>query len=135
MSVTYASFVLRFPEFATTDSVEQDRITDYINSAALDVNSDAWGSKVDLGVSYLAAHRLALANRTKASGGASTGSGPVTDAKSGKLEVSFGSTIQSGQSLAEMGLASTTYGMVYAEMRSTLSLTPIVATTATVTIV
>ena len=68
MSVSYSSLVLKFPEFITADADEQTRITSFITDASLEVNATAWGTKRDLGISYLAAHRLAMANRTLASG-------------------------------------------------------------------
>jgi hypothetical protein len=127
MAVTYSSFVLKFPEFVTADVDEQARITGFIADAALEVNATAWGAKTDLGVSYLAAHRLALANRTKITGpDATAGSGAVIEAKSGKLSVKFSDFASGGVSdLVSLGLASTPYGVTYAEMRSTLSITPL----------
>jgi len=128
MAVTYASFIILFPEFTTSDSGEQARITTYIAAAVLDVSTDSWGGKADLGISYLAAHRLALANRTKETGvSASVGAGPVIDAKAKNLSVKYGNPVSVGSNTPfySAGLASTPYGLVYAEMRSTLSITPL----------
>ena len=126
MAVTYASFIILFPEFTTSDSGEQARITNYIAAAVLDVSSDSWGGKADLGISYLAAHRLALANRTKETGvSASVGAGPVIDAKAKNLSVKYGNPVSANTPFYSAGLASTPYGLVYAEMRSTLSITPL----------
>ena len=129
MSVSYATFVLMFPEFATADVDEQSRITSFITSSFLEVNADAWGVRVDQGISYLTAHRLAMANRTKDSGNdGMSGAGPVISAKVDKLAVAFGisgGSVAGGSTGVLNGLEATSYGVEYNRMRSTLSITPL----------
>ncbi len=57
MAVTHDSFVLGFPEFSEAGRA---LFTAKIAEAVLLVDGDVWGSKEDLGVSYWAAHLLAM---------------------------------------------------------------------------
>ena len=124
MSVTYSTFIVLFPEFTTVDVNEQARITLYITNASLDVSTD-WGVKRDMGISYLAAHMLSMADRTKDSGGGIVASGALTEAKVGKLSAKFATPITGAKAFPLMGLSSTNYGLEYARLRSTLSITPL----------
>lgn len=51
-----ASFVIQFPEFANTDGT---LVQAHLDAAALEVPSRIWGAKMDQGIYYLAAHKLA----------------------------------------------------------------------------
>jgi len=55
MAVTEASFKALFPEFAASDTVRVQRC---IDTAAECVSEDAFGTRYDLAVSYLAGHLL-----------------------------------------------------------------------------
>jgi len=128
MAVTYSSFIIRFPEFTTSDPDEQTRITQFISDATRECNSDSWGDKQDTGVSYLTAHMLAMANRARSSGSSgSSGSGPVEEAQAGKLRVRYGNPSEGTNSPFLYGLDSTPYGLVYSQLLATLSITPVIA--------
>jgi hypothetical protein len=63
MAVTLASFKAAFPEFVDAgDPLLQSKL----DEAVLQIDASVWGAKADLGVSYLAAHLLALAPSGKA---------------------------------------------------------------------
>ena len=125
MSVTYATFIALFPEFTTADSGEQARITEYISNASLEVSPTSWGIKTDMGISYLAAHMLSMADRSKLAGVTNAASGAIQSAKVGKLEVRFAAPLTGAKAFPLFGLSSTNYGMEYARLRSTLSNTPL----------
>lgn len=126
MSVTYTTLVALFPEFTTVDVDEQARITTYISNASLEVNATSWSDKRDIGVSYLAAHMLSMANRSKDSGGGVVASGALSEATVGKLKVKFAVPITGQTAFPSQGLSSTNYGIEYFRLRSTLSITPLV---------
>lgn len=56
MSVTRASFLVRFAEFTNADDALVDAV---IAEAAARTPERTWGAKADAGVMYLAAHLLA----------------------------------------------------------------------------
>jgi hypothetical protein len=51
-----ASFLVRFPEF---QRVPAPQIAAHLGDAALEVNPDLFGTKVDVAIYYLTAHKLA----------------------------------------------------------------------------
>lgn len=57
MAVDFDSFIGAFPEFRR---VEKGLVDAKLAEARLQVDASVWGSKADLGVSYLAAHLIAL---------------------------------------------------------------------------
>ncbi len=57
MSVTIASFKVRFPEFANTDPALVQAV---IDEAAAETPARTWRHKADQGVLQLAAHKLAI---------------------------------------------------------------------------
>lgn len=71
--VTPASFKARFPEFS---SESDDRVQLFINDTTPFFNVARWDDLLDLGVSYLTAHNLALANLRAQQGAA----GQIDDA-------------------------------------------------------
>lgn len=57
MAVTRASFIVMFPEFSNSNV---EMVEAHLASAALEIDSEVWGDKADVGTMYLAAHRLSL---------------------------------------------------------------------------
>jgi hypothetical protein len=57
MAVTLESFVERFPEFEKASASQVEAV---LAEARLQIDSEVWGDKTDLGVNYLTAHLLAL---------------------------------------------------------------------------
>lgn len=109
MTVTPADFKLRYPEF---DPVDDARVQIFLDDAALEMCESAWGDLYDRGQAALAAHMLAIANQTEASGGTGGGaSGPVASRSIGDVSVSFG--LSSSSSKSEDWYTSTPYGSDY----------------------
>lgn len=115
MAVTVATFKIRFPEFA---SIEDEVIQMFIDDSSLFVNENIWDTKYDLGVSYRAAHELAIYNNTSA--GNSEASGPITGQSVDGVSISFGSSNKITDET--MYLSSTIYGQKYLAMRKTLGI-------------
>lgn len=108
-----ASFKIRFPEFAT----EQDaRIQIFIDDSAILLNSVFWGEKYDIGLSYLTAHYLTVANKSEA--GSINSIGPMTGKSVDGVSVNFATTTTGNAS--DDFLSSTIYGQRYLAMRKTL---------------
>ena len=59
MSVTAVSLVARFPEFTQAYTSYPDLVTGSIADATLMVDSDQYGDKADMAITYLAAHMIA----------------------------------------------------------------------------
>lgn len=57
MAVTVQSFLIRFPEFK---GVPAEQVQDAMADAVLEIDTDVWGSKADIGVKLLTAHFLAM---------------------------------------------------------------------------
>lgn len=55
--MTYATFVIQFPEFGAVDPA---LVQAHLEAAALEIDLDVWGSKASQGQAYLAAHKMAL---------------------------------------------------------------------------
>jgi hypothetical protein len=49
--------VVQFPEFGAVDTTF---LQAHLNAAVLEVDANIWGAKVDQGIMYLAAHKIAL---------------------------------------------------------------------------
>ena len=112
MTVTPSSFKIRFPEF---DSETDSRIQLFIDDAVCEVNEIVWDIKTDLGVSYLAAHFLSVANETTLGGGSS---GPITARSVDGTSASYGSTTT--DNLSDAYFSKTSYGQRYVQLRSLL---------------
>lgn len=119
MTVSPASFIVRFPEFASVDS---DRIQLFLDDASLMINTAYWGDKADLGQSYLAAHYLVLGSKTEA--GSSAPTGAVASRSVDGVSISYANpTINDGSAAYYM---STAYGQRYLAIRKTLGIPAIV---------
>ena len=126
MSVSPSDILVIAPEFATLTSTV---IQTFINAAGLSVNSEAWGEKTDLGVSYLTAHRLTISFP----GGSATGGDPTTGTikseKVGDLARTYGeSSSPSTGSTGEKMLASTKYGQIFLTLQDEVPAGPMVIT-------
>jgi hypothetical protein len=55
--VDRATFIVQFPEFATTKATVVDAM---LAAAELEIDREVWNEKGDQGQAYLAAHKLAL---------------------------------------------------------------------------
>lgn len=54
--MNYQTFIVQFPEFATTDS---NLVASMLAASALEIDPNIWGNLGDQGQAYLAAHKLA----------------------------------------------------------------------------
>ena len=110
MAVTPTTFKVRFPEFASeTDA----RIQLFLDDAVLILNEAYWDVKYDLGVNYYTAHKLALANKTEASGGSgsSGGGGRVSGKAVDGVSISY--AVFTPDDGTEAYFAQTAYGREY----------------------
>lgn len=110
-----ASFKVRFPEFA---SESDPRIQLFIDDSVIILNSVYWGEKYDLGLSYLTAHYLTLANRSEA-GSISSGGGAVASRNVDGVAVTYTTAQPANESDAYY--LTTTYGQRYLALRKTLA--------------
>lgn len=109
MTVTAASFKIRFPEFA---SVTDARIELFLADALLMLNAAYWGDKYDLGTNYFVAHKLALAIKSEASGGSGSGAGgPVSGKSVDGVSISY--AVRISDNSKEAYYARTSYGLEY----------------------
>lgn len=113
MSIDPASFKIRFPEF---DSESDTRIQMFIDDSVVILNPAYWGEKYDLGLYYLTAHILTLANKTAA--GSNTLSGPVSGRSVDGSSVSYATFTPGDES--DQYYMSTAYGQRYLALRKTL---------------
>lgn len=117
MTVTVASFKVRFPEFS---SESDTRIQLFLDDAVVVLNEAYWGVKYDLGLNYYTAHSLALANKATASGGSgsSGGGGAISSRSVDGTSVSYATmTPNSG---TEAYYSQTSYGREYWMLLQTL---------------
>ena len=111
-----ASFKTRFPEFAA----ESDpRIQLFIDDSVIVLNYAFWGTKYDLGLSYLTAHYLTLANKSEA--GSVTSKNPIGGRTVDGVAVTYTPATPVDQ--GDAYLAYTTYGQRYLALRKTLGST------------
>ena len=113
MSVTPATFKIRFPEYS---SEADARIQLFIDDSVIVLNEVYWGDKYDLGISYYTAHLLALAIESAA--GNAGFAGPVASKSVDGTSISFSSTGAADQ--ADEFLSSTVYGQRYLALRKTI---------------
>lgn len=114
-TVTPATFKTRFPEF---DSVADARIQLFIDDSVVILNESFWGAKYDLGIYYLTAHYLTLAEKSE-SGGTSGTSGAISSRSVDGTSVTYASITPDDSS--EGYYLSTTYGQRYIALRKKLS--------------
>ena len=109
MAVTPTSFKAEYTEFASESDA---RVQIYLDHAALEMSAGVWGNLYDRGLSALAAHLLAIANRNAASSGTGVATGGALTSRSvGSVSVSFGISASSGST--EDFYRSTAYGAEY----------------------
>ena len=115
MCSTPADFKARFPEF---DSVDDSRIQLFIDDATLVLNESYWGVKYDLGICYLTAHYLAIAERTSLGAGADGAYSSVASRAVDGTSISYSQpTIDR---LGDSYYMSTVYGQRYIQLRDGL---------------
>lgn len=110
---TAADFKIRFPEFAAEDDA---RIELFIADSVTIINEVYWGTKYDLGLYYLTAHYLTLANKTATGAAGSTGT--IASRAVDGVSISYVNTISDNENDAYY--ASTSYGQRYLALRKTL---------------
>lgn len=113
MTVDSASFKIRFPEF---DAVADARVQLFLDDAVVILNEEYWGVKYDLGVSYYAAHNLAIGIETEA--GSAGSLSPVASRAVDGVSISFTNATPTDQT--DAFLSSTAYGQKYLSLRKTL---------------
>ena len=113
MSITAADFKIRFPEF---DAEVDARIELFIADSVIIINEVYWDTKYSLGLYYLTAHYIALANKSAA--GSSQSVGAIASKAVEGVSVSYAKHIPDNQSDAYY--ASTSYGQRYLALRKTL---------------
>lgn len=84
MLITPADVKARFPEFA---AILDARVQLFIDEAVLQINVNSWGRYYTLGLYYLTAHNLTIAEASAA--GANKGSGMIASQSVGDTSVSF----------------------------------------------
>jgi hypothetical protein len=112
MAFPNALFVVLAPEYKDVASATLELVG---AEAARFVNTSVWGGKADLGVVYMTAHMLKMAERR------GTG-GQVTQEKVGELSRSY------AQGEKTDDLDQTSYGKEFKRVRSTLQISPFVVT-------
>jgi len=109
-----ASFKIRFPEFAA----ESDpRIQLFIDDSVIILNSTYWGEKYNLGLYYLTAHYLVLANKSEA-GSISSPGGAIAGRTVDGVSVTY--TTAQPKNESDANYMTTTYGQRYLALRQTL---------------
>jgi len=115
MATSLSQFSARFPEFSAVD----DSVINLALSDAADLmDTIKWGTRYDTGQAFLAAHYVALSSTDSSSGGVSVG--PVSQAATGPLSVSYAVTAAKDMSDAMYG--STRYGQRYLSLRKLVGL-------------
>lgn len=119
MTVTPASFKIRFPEFISqTDA----RIQLFLDDAVLMHNVSYWGDKLDLGISYYTAHDLSKSIDSEDSEGAGGGGGgAISGGSVDGTSISFVSPKTSTNNM-DSYYTSTSYGIKYLDLMSSLPL-------------
>lgn len=85
MAVTPGTLKAKFKELGSASGAD---LTIWIEEAERNVCRDAWGSRADDGVSYLAAHLYSCFGGTSATGGGGA-AGPVTSKKVDQIQATF----------------------------------------------
>lgn len=57
MALSYADFMIRFPEFSL---VSEEMVQAFLDDAELEMDTATWGTLLDVGHGYLTAHKLTL---------------------------------------------------------------------------
>lgn len=107
MAVTPGDLKQLFPEFT---SIPNSRLQLYLDQAARQVNTCAWGSRADDGISYLAAHLVATMGQDQSA----AGQGVVTQKRVGDVSAAYGY----GAKTLESAYGSTKYGRTYEQLQS-----------------
>ena len=108
MATTTALFKARFTEFA---SIADARIQLFLDDAELAMDEAIWDVYFDVGQSYLAAHYLALAEKSAVGSSVGT-SGPVVGRTVDGVSISYGSGAPSPNQNAAY-FQTTQYGQRY----------------------
>lgn len=108
-----ADFKTRFPEYAAESDA---RIQMFIDDSVVILNETYWGEKYNLGLYYLTAHYLSLAQKTEA--GSITSTAPIAGRAVDGASVSYTNSSIDDQSDAYY--SSTSYGQRYLALRKNL---------------
>jgi len=113
MSITAAEFRTRFPEFVSETNPTIDL---FVADSVVIINEAYWGTKYDLGLYYLTAHYLTLANRSASGSTASIGA--VASKSVDGVSIAYATATPNDGSDAYYN--STAYGQRYLALRKTL---------------
>jgi len=113
MAADPKTFKSRFSEFACLDEA---RIQIFIDDAIIILNETYWGEKYDMGICYLAAHYLALAEKTK--NGSAASNNPISNRAVDGVSITYATPAPEDQTDAYY--SSTSYGQRYLALRKTL---------------
>lgn len=125
MTVTTQSFRQVFPEFGDSNAYPDARITFVLTEASLRLLPNVWGELLDTGVSYYAAHRLALASKLIGTGsngqavGAPLSIGVVSSKSVGPVSKSIDTGVGSVDGAGEYN--STPYGRTFFQLASSVA--------------
>src|SRR5688500_9353808 len=108
MAIVWQDVVNIAPELSTLPLASQTAI---LADVALQMNADAWGSKLDLGSKWLAAHLATVGPRRSGVGG------PVVSESVGSVSRAYAASVAAGASQ----LGSTSYGLEYERLLLTLA--------------
>jgi hypothetical protein len=113
MAVTPTDFKARYTEFATLSDA---RIQIFLDDAVLELDVVRWGDLYDRGLAALAAHFLAISERTSLAGTTGGGGaiGPLASKSVGDVSLSYGWTGNSASGSRDQNYyLSTVYGQDY----------------------
>lgn len=113
MSITATQFKARFTEYAATADA---RIDIFIADAVALLNETYWGTQYDLGLYYLSAHYLYLADKSAA--GSKLNSGPVASKAVDGVSISYTNTTSTDET--DDYYRSSAYGQRYLALRGSL---------------
>lgn len=113
--ITSQEFRYNFPEFASTSAYPAPVIDFWIEFAYSLLNADRWGSQLDKGAQLFVAHYVSLAAKSikesKGAGIPGANTGPVSNKRVDKAEVSFDSSLSSIKGAGHWNL--TRYGIIF----------------------
>jgi hypothetical protein len=121
--ITLEDFRERLPEF-DEDSYPDATVELALDDAALQINSEAWGTKAGLGQMYLAAHTMAFFGPASTTSPGLAPAGFVTQESVGEISRSY--SVPSGGSSSMTDSFQTRYGQMYERLKRQIAATPVV---------
>lgn len=119
MTISVADFRARFCEFSDSKEYSDARVQIFIDDAALlylGMDEARWAGKYDIAQSYLAAHLLAV-NDKSALGDSASQAGPVSSVSAGGVSVTRATQTKDRSDTNEFFM-STTYGQQFLSIRN-----------------